>query len=132
MADNPKWNLFRNDKNVKTFCFCSKEMISKLRTIDDSFVYPLMKHRSHLVHTANDVGNFNLSFNLNGDDINPKFFATELFKNNFRNIVIENDGADLTIRYAAVWLIDQTLKTSTEILFELREDMMRNKKIEHG
>jgi len=39
---------------------------------------------------------------------------------------------DFTIKYASVWLIGKAIQTTTEILFELRDDMKRNQKVPHG
>lgn len=39
---------------------------------------------------------------------------------------------EFTIKHSAIWLIDKTLKTATEILFALKDDMERNKKIPFG
>jgi len=129
---NPKWNLFKSDKNKSQHIYCSKEIIDPLEKLDNDFIYPLIKHRSHLIHTENDMGEFQLNFNLSGDNFNVKFHATKLFKSNFPNIIPPEGDVDMTIKYASSWLIDQTIKNSTEVLFELREDMKRNKKIPHG
>ena len=132
IVDNPKWNIFREYKNLKSFIYCSKEILPKLQAIDESFVYPLIRHRSHLIHTENDTGEFKLTFNIGGDNFNSKFHATKLFIQNFPEIQKGNEGFDLTIKFVSFWLIDKTIKTTTEILFELKEDMIRNKKIPHG
>lgn len=127
---NPKWNRFQDEKNKKGFIYCSQEMASKLEKIDKEFVYPLLGHRSHLIHTEYDTGEFTLELKPNGESFDAKFFATNLFKENFPEI--KDGDKHLTIKYSALWLIDKTIKTTTEILFELREDMIRNKKQPHG
>ena len=132
IVKNPKWNLFKSEKNYKSYEFCSKEIIPKLDELDKIFVYPLIKHRSHLIHTENDIGDFKLTFNLGGDNFNAKYKATKLFIENFPLILNKTNEAEFTIKYASIWLIDQTIITTTDILFELREDMIRNKKISHG
>jgi hypothetical protein len=132
ILDKPKWNRFRDQKNQKEFIYCSKELIPVLEKIDKEFVYPLIGHRSHLIHTQNDTGDFTLTFNLGEDKINTSFFATKLFRQNFSEIQVGNENHELTIKYAGFWLIDKTIKTITEALFELREDMIRNKRIPHG
>lgn len=129
---NPKWNVFFHVKNLKNHIYCSQELTPKLKKIDDEFVYPLIAHRSHLIHTQHDIGSFNLTFNLGGDKFGAKFYATKLFRENFPEIQIGNEAYELTVKYAALWLIDKTIKTTTEVLFELRDDMERNKKIPHG
>lgn len=130
--DNPKWNIFRNEKNLRNYIYCSKEIIPKLQIHDKSFVYPLITHHSHIIHTSNDTGEFKLTINLGGENFNSKFQATDLFIKNFPEITKDNEDCTFTIKYASFWLIDKTLKITTDILFELREDMVRNKKIPHG
>jgi hypothetical protein len=132
IAENPKWNLFRTKKNLKDYMFCSKEMAEKLQIFDQNFVYPLIKHRSYLIHTENDIGEFTLTINSKDKNFDAKFMSTELFKTHFPEIVKENENSEMTIKYSALWLIDKTIINATEILFELREDIKRNKKIEFG
>lgn len=132
IVNNPKWNLFQTDKNLKNHVFCSKELISILKGFDENFVYPLIKHRSHLIHTENDTGEFKLSFNLSGTNFNAKFQATKKFKENFPEMIKDDQSAEYSIKYASLWLISKTIHTTSEILFELREDMKRNQKVPHG
>ncbi len=126
----PNWNKYQNDKNKKYFHFCSKEMHEILKKMDREFVYPLYSHRSHLIHTENETGEFILEYFPNGESFSAKFLATDLFKENFSEI--SGNKKEITIKYSALWLIDKTLKTTTEILFELRDDIIRNKKQNHG
>jgi hypothetical protein len=132
IAENPKWNLFQTRRNLKDYMFCSEKMVEKLQIFDQNFVYPLIKHRSYLIHTENDLGEFTLTINLKDKNFDAKFMSTELFKNHFPEIVKENENTEMTIKYSALWLIDKTIINATEILFELSEDMKRNKKIEFG
>lgn len=133
ILDKPKWNRFQDKRHQKDFIYCSEEITRKLEGFDREFVYPLIGHRSHLIHTENDIGDFTLNYNLSGKDFHVMFFATELFLDNFPQIK-ENVGEDtrITIKHAAIWLIERTIKTTTEILFELRDDMIRNKKQSFG
>ena len=130
ILQKPKWNQFRNDKNKKDFPFCSKEMYESLEKLDKEFVYPLYSHRSHLIHTENETGEFILEYFPNGESFIAKFLATDMFKEYFSEISCNKK--EITIKYSALWLIDMTIKTTTEILFELREDIIRNKKQNHG
>jgi hypothetical protein len=132
IAENPKWNLFQTKRNLKDYIFCSEKMVEKLQIFDQNFVYPLIKHRSYLIHTENDMGEFTLTINLKDKNFDAKFMSTELFKNHFPEIVKENGNTEMTIKYSALWLIDKTIINATEVLFELSEDMNRNKKIEFG
>lgn len=56
----PKWNLFKSDKNIKSNVYCSKELIEALEILDQKFVYPLIKHRSFLIHNEFAVGGLEL------------------------------------------------------------------------
>lgn len=123
---NPKWNLFKSEKNLKSNLFCSKEMIDALEIVDQRFVYPLIKHRSHLIHTEFATGGVQL---ILSDDLKVRFLATEKLKSHFPEIQNQFGNQDLTIAFAGKWLIDESFKSITEVLFELREDMIRNKKV---
>ena len=128
IAKKPLWNLFQKSIN-KDFKLCSEEMCRIMDIHDKRFIYPLIQHRSHLIHTAMDIGQFKLSINLDKSTFDPKFLSTELFNKNFPEIAIENDNQPMTIKYSALWLIDKAIITATELLFELSEDMKRNKKV---
>lgn len=123
--NNPKWNLFKSDKNLKFNLYCSNELIKSLDVIDEIFVYPLIKHRSHLIHTAHAVGNMHFT-NTNNK---LRFLVTDTLKSHFPDFTKENGNIPTTLSYAAKWLIDKSFKYVTEVLFETKEDMIRNKKL---
>lgn len=129
---NPKWNKLIQDRNIESNCFCSSEVLSIIQKSDKDFVYPLIKHRSELIHTKGDMGGFHIKFNLSGSKFKTNCFATKQFIKQFPRIVLINENYDFTIKYSALWLIDNTIKTTTEILFGLSDDMKRNRKAPNG
>ncbi|KIQ20169.1 hypothetical protein RT99_13905 [Flavobacterium sp. MEB061] len=133
IVQSPKWNLFKYDSNIKkNYPYCSKEMVEVMEQFDKCFVYPLIQHRSHLIHTSTDIGEFTLSINIKDTKCKAKFMSTDLFKTNFPEIVEVTADEKMTIKYSALWLIDKTITTTSELLFELSDDMKRNKRIPHG
>lgn len=132
-VDKPIWNKLFQKKNIEQQLYCSSELLTKLKEIDADFVYPLIGHRSHLIHTQDDTGAFTVTFGLSGEEkFDAKFEATELFHRNFPGMKMNNVETEFTIKYASQWLISKTIQTTTEVLFDLRDDMERNKKIPHG
>jgi hypothetical protein len=120
----PKWNLFRTDKNIKSNVYCSKELIEALTILDDKFVYPLIKHRSFLIHNEYAIGGHQIILN----DLKTRFLVTETLKNHFPELTKEFGEKEMSIGFAAKWLIDKTFETITEVLFEVRDDIIRNRK----
>lgn len=120
----PKWNLFRTDKNLKNNVYCSKELIEVLTILDDKFVYPLIKHRSFLIHNEYAIGGHQIVLN----DLKTRFLVTETLKSHFPELTIEFGEEEMSITFAAKWLIDKTFETITEVLFEVRDDIVRNQK----
>jgi len=120
----PKWNLFKSDKNIKSNVYCSKELIEALEILDQKFVYPLIKHRSFLIHNEFAVGGLELIL----DDFKTRFLATETLKEHFPEIKKEFGEKEMSISFAAKWLIEKTFQTITEVLFEVRDDIVRNRK----
>lgn len=123
--DKPKWNNFRTDKNVKKNLYCSAEMIEALTKIDDNFVFPLIQYRSHLIHTKHATG----ILHFIDQDNNSKFLVTETFKIYFPEFTREVGNQTATLAYAAKWLLDMSFKNITEVLFEVRDDIYRNKEM---
>lgn len=120
----PKWNLFKSDKNVKNNIYCSKELIEALDIHDEKFVYPLIKHRSFLIHNEYAIGGHQIFLN----DLKTRFLVTETLKNHFPELTVEFEEKEMSISFAAKWLIDKTFETITEVLFEIRDDIVRNRK----
>lgn len=123
--NNPKWNLFRTDKNIKKNMYCSAEMIEALTKIDDNFVFPLIQYRSNLIHTRYEIGVLHCIH----QDNKSKFLVTETFKNHFPEFAKEIGNQTTTLAYAAKWLLDMSFKNITEVLFEVRDDIYRNKEM---
>ncbi len=117
----PKWNLFRSDKNIKDNLYCSKELIEELTIIDDNFVYPLIKHRSFLIHNEFAVGNLIL-FN----DLESTFLVSKSLKNHFPELTNEYANQEITLIFAANWLINKTFQAITQVLFAIKDDIIRN------
>lgn len=122
---HPKWNLFQHKKNIEKNIYCSAELIQQLDILDKSFVYPLITHRSHLIHTHHAVGNIYFSY----DNNKVRFLVTDTLKEHFPDFTTENGNIPTTLAFAAKWLLEKSFKCITEVLFEIREDMKRNKKI---
>lgn len=120
----PKWNLFKSDKNVKNNIYCSKELIEALDIHDEKFVYPLIKHRSFLIHNEYAIRGHQIFLN----DLKTRFLVTETLKNHFPELTAEFEEKEMSISFAAKWLIDKTFETITEVLFEIRDDIVRNRK----
>lgn len=122
--NQPKWNLFRSDKNLKNCLYCSKELIEALMVLDEKFVYPLIKHRSYLIHNEYAIGEHQIVLN----DLKTRFLVTDALKNHFPELTTEFKEQEMSIGFAAKWLIDKTFETITEVLFEVRDDIERNRK----
>lgn len=120
----PKWNLFKSDKNLKQNLYCSKELIEALDILDQNFVYPLIKHRSFLIHNEYAIGGLQLVLN----NFKTRFLATETLKGHFPELNKEFGENDMSISFAGKWLIDKAFETITEVLFEVKDDIVRNKK----
>ena len=120
----PKWNLFRTSKNIKTNVYCSAELINALVILDEKFVYPLIKHRSFLIHTEYAVGGLKIVLK----DLKTRFLVTDTLKNHFPELTKEFGEQEMSINFAANWLIAKTFETITEVLFEVRDDIKRNRK----
>ena len=120
----PKWNLYKTEKNLKQNIYCSKELIEALEILDQKFVYPLIKHRSFLIHNEYAIGGLRMVLN----DFKTRFLATKTLKEDFPELEKEFGEKDMSINFAAKWLIEKTFETITEVLFEIRDDMIRNKK----
>ena len=120
----PKWNLFKSDKNIKNNLYCSTELINALNKLDENFVYPLIKHRSYLIHNEYAIGGIQIVLN----NLQTRFLVTDVLKSHFPELTTKYGTTEMSINFAAKWLIDTTFETINEILFEIRDDIKRNRK----
>jgi hypothetical protein len=93
--------------------------------LDNDFVEPLYKHRSHLIHKEGDVSSIVFTFN-NSED-NPmllRFMSTEKFCKNFHELRKIHKDTDMTLRYVIFWIFNKAFDTIKELLFSLRLDII--------
>lgn len=120
-----KWSALarsaRDPKNELFNLLVGKSIVK----LDNDFVEPLYKHRSHLIHKEGDVSS--ITFTLKNSEDNPislMFMSTEKFCKNFHELRKIYKDSDMSLRYVIFWIFNKAYDTINELLFSLRLDII--------
>lgn len=92
--------------------------------IDREFVGKLYDHRALLIHRRADLGGFNHTHSLGYQEtVTTIFFAGENVIKCFNQLKEASKNGDITLKYVAVWILNELIKNITDILFSMKEEL---------
>lgn len=110
----------RDKKNI----FSQKRFSTVIDQIDREFVGKLYDHRSLLIHRKADLGGFKLIHSLGYQEtLTTTFFAGKSVIKSFKELKESNKQGDITLRYVAIWIVNEVIKNITDILFSLKDEI---------
>lgn len=89
----------------------------------NKFINPLYKYRSRLIHEKSDLHPISLNIKMKSGKSTVKFYATSDFTKKFSELRKLARTYDITVNYAAEWLILSTIDSIFNILFSLKEEI---------
>lgn len=129
--DTLMWTQFLRSIRDPNNQLSSTKYAATVDLVAREFVDKLYDHRSLLIHKKGDLGNYNISYTLGGNDSVEIFFLagsklTKKFKE-LKEISVDNQ---ITTRFVTFWILNKTIDKVTDILFSLKEEIKTNRKIE--
>ncbi len=123
-----KWNGLVNIARDKTSNLGVRIFSQKIVEINSQFVDKLYNYRSFLIHEKPDLNYFSLKFNAFNETskIDLKFYITKKFTNKFHELKVRSKEKKITLKYVVFWLLNKSITSLNEILFELKKDMGSN------
>lgn len=110
----------RDKKNI----FSQTRFSTVVDKIDREFVGKLYDHRALLIHRKADIGGFNLTHSLGYQEtVTTTFFAGKSVIKCFKQLTESATRGDITLRYVAVWILNEVIKNITDILFSMKEEI---------
>jgi hypothetical protein len=110
----------RDKKNI----FSLTRFSTVIDKIDREFVGKLYDHRALLIHRRADIGGFNLTHSLGYQEtVTMTFFAGRSVIKCFKRLTESATRGDITLRYVAVWILNEVIKNITDILFSMKEEI---------
>lgn len=122
--DTLMWTQLAKSVRDKNNTFSLTKFSSIIDKVDREFVGKLYDHRALLIHRKADLGGFNLTHSLGYEErVTTTFFAGKSVIKCFKQLRDDRKNGDLTLRYVAVWIINEVIKNVTDILFSMKEEV---------
>ena len=110
----------RDKKNI----FSQTIFSAVVDKIDREFVGKLNDHRALLIHRKADIGGFNLTHSFSSQEtVTTTFFAGKSMIKCFKQLTEFSRSGNITLRYVAVWILNEVIENITDILFSMKEEM---------
>jgi len=122
--DTLMWTQLAKSVRDKNNTFSLTKFSSIIDEVDRKFVGKLYDYRALLIHRKADLGGFNLTHSIGFEErVTTTFFAGESVIKCFKQLKQDSENGDITLRYVAVWIINEVIKNMTDILFSIKEEV---------
>lgn len=126
-----KWTALARTARDKSQNLYSMKIGEKIRELDNSFVEPLYRHRSMLIHKQGDICNIVITLSNTEPSMVLRFMSTKKFCKNFGELRTLYKSDDMTMRFVIFWLMNKAYDAIKDILFALKEDLEKRGKHPH-
>jgi hypothetical protein len=118
------WTQLAKSVRDKNNIFSLTKFSSIIDKVDREFVGKLYDYRASLIHRKADLGGFNLIHSIGYEEkVVTTFFAGKRVIKCFKQLKEVSENGDITLRYIAVWIINEVIKNITAILFSMKEEI---------
>lgn len=118
------WTQLAKSVRDKSNTFSQTKFSSLIDKVDREFVGKLYDHRAFLIHRKADLGGFNLTHSIGYEQmVTTTFFAGKSVVKCFNQLKKTSENGDITLRYVALWVINEVIKNITDILFSMKEEI---------
>jgi len=127
-----KWNSLVNKCRNTSSSFCRAKVCPTVLDGNMKFVDRLYNHRSTIIHDIADVGGFEYTIHVASQKTSLNLYVTKRFINSFPTLKVRAGESTVTLRYAALFLMNEALDLLIEMSLKLREDIETNRRITRG
>lgn len=121
------WTQLAKSVRDKNNSFSKAKYSKLIDQIDRTFVCKLYDYRADLIHRRADFGGFNVTQKFgNTEDVISTFYAGDKLIRSFPELKKHSIENDITLRFASVWILKETINNITDILFSLKEEIESN------
>ncbi len=129
-----KWTqLTRSARDSKNE-FNKKPISNLILQLDRELVDKLYGHRSYLIHKKADISRSRISLHISqkGEKFTADFFSTDKLNKSFGFLKKLQQTHEISMKFVALWIVEEVIDATTEILFALKHEMETNRKVAHG
>lgn len=121
---NLMWTQLAKSVRDKNNPFSKTEFSQIVDQIDREFLSKLYDYRAELIHRDSDFGGFTVVHSLGYyEKVTSTFFAGKKLIQNFKKLRELNRENDITIRYVAIWIINESIEKITDFLFAMKKEL---------
>lgn len=118
------WTQLAKSVRDKNNIFSQTRFSNVIDEINREFVGKLYDHRALLIHRKADLGGFTHTHSLGYQEtVTTTFFAGKSVIKSFNQLKESSKQGDITLRYVAVWILNEVIKNITDILFSMKEEI---------
>ena len=124
-----KWMQIARASRDKNNPFSKTSIATIVDKLDREFIGKLYDHRSYLIHTRADKKKGGYTLNVIQAQFKTKIFSSDKFNGNFKHLKNLAKEYDITLKYAMLWVLKESMSSINSILFALKEYLEKNKRI---
>lgn len=117
------WNQLAKSCRDKNNSYYQLDISKIILNETNNFIDPLYKYRSRVIHEKSEMLDVTVNVAFKTGKTESKFFITKSLISHFSFLRGLNKENDVTIIYAADWLIMQTLSSISKILLAFKKEM---------
>lgn len=129
-----KWTQLTNSARDSNNSLSKKTIADLILQLDRELVDKLYEHRSYLIHKKADIARSRISLHISqkGEKFTADFFSTDKLNKSFAFLRDLQKTHDISMKFVSIWIVEEVISATTEILFALKQEMEANRKVAHG
>lgn len=128
--DTLKWTSLAAGCRKNDNHFGQLSISQTIKSVDNKFVNKLYHYRSILIHHTAHYNRHSFTFLLGQEEkCIARFIANETFIKQFHDLKSISENNMITTKFATFWILNESIKNVTEVLFALKSEMENNKKV---
>jgi hypothetical protein len=118
------WTQLAKSVRDKSNSMSKTKFAKTIDEVDRKYVSKLYDYRADLIHRKADIGGYRVVHTVgNQEKVTSTFFTGKNLAQNFSKIKKLNIEYDTTIRFAAIWLLNESIEMITDILIALKHEI---------
>lgn len=119
------WTQLVRSVRDKGNIFSKTKFSTIIDDIDREFVGKLYDYRALLIHRKADVGAYSITHSYGFEEkVTTVFYAGKRVISTFKKLQEANKQSNFTLKYVAVWILNEVNNNITDILFSMKEEII--------
>ena len=124
-----KWSSLVKSVRDRNNPLSASTLAETLIKIDHNLLQDLYGYRSLIIHETAELGSSPITYEVKSAKVTPQYFTTVRHNNRIKHFKPIGKQYSITIKYAAFWIMFESIRNLTDILFSLDDYMVANQKV---